>query len=174
MASLIALGACSNTLPNRDPTGERFPTVTGQSLQAKAVTPPTDRGGAPAALLTGYEQKTQFDIDRWLLGLLQAEVDAQLLEVPTIPGLLPTIASGMIDEGMRSGIPEEDWCIVVTLYGSAAEPVAEFTGTTKGRLTRVLVLDSQGHVVWFDDSGYSASKVLAIMRLIDQLNSRRQ
>jgi hypothetical protein len=155
--------------PNRNPIGERFPTVSGQSLEQAPVTLPQDLAGAPAVLLVGYVQKTQFDIDRWLMGLLQAEVDARIVEVPTIPGLVPTIASKWIDDGMRAGIPREDWASVVTLYGGAAKPVAALTGTEFPQRTRVLVLDATGTIVWFDDEGYSARKAMEIGRLVSGL-----
>ena len=171
-ASLLAPG-CSTSVPNRDPTGEAFPDVTGSSLEGDEVALPGDLAGRPAVLLVGYEQRTQFDIDRWFLGLLQADIDARLVEVPTIPGLLPTIASGWIDDGMRSGIPREDWGAVVTLYGGAAEPVVAMTGNERGRLTRVVVLDADGRVVWFDDEGYSARKALEVASVVEALGRRR-
>lgn len=157
---------CSSTIPARDPTGEPFPSVVGESLAQVEVRLPSEYAGAPAVLLVGYLQETQFDIDRWLMGLLQAGVAAPLVEIPTIPGLLPSFASGWIDDGMRSGIPEEDWGAVVTLYGKAAKPVAELTGTERGRNARVLVLDAAGEVIWFHDRGYSAGLALAVAELV--------
>ena len=165
-AAIVILSGCSGPIPNRDPTGELFPTVVGESLREERVELPTDLAGETVVLLVGYEQDAQFDIDRWLMGILQAEVDANLLEVPTIPGLMATMASGFIDDGMRGGIPVEDWSLVVTLYGSSAQPVAEFTGTTNGQLARVLVLDETGRVTWFDDKGYSARKALDLARFV--------
>ncbi len=168
MPALLLTNGCSSTIANRNPTGERFPSVRGQSLERVATELPESLAGSPAVLLIGYKQETQFDIDRWLMGLMQAGVDAQLLELPTIPGLAPTIASGWIDNGMRSGIPQEDWGAVVTLYGKAAKPVAELTGTENGRLTRVVVLDANGEIIWFDDSGYSVSKAMQVADLVSQ------
>lgn len=155
--------------PNRDPIGEIFPTVVGQSLEAVRTEIPADFAGTPAVLLVGYEQEAQFDLDRWLMGLIQAEVDARLVEIPTIPALVPSLISGWIDDGMRSGIPREDWGSVVTLYGRGAEPVARLTGTERGRLARVLVLDMDGKIVWFDDRGFSAKKALAVADLVSTL-----
>ena len=160
------LAGCDATLPNRDPTGEVFPTVSGESLSEEPAELPSELAGEPAILLIGYKQEAQFDIDRWLMGILQAEIGVRVLEVPTIPGLVAKMASGYIDGGMRGGIPAEDWSIVVTLYGDAAKPVAEFTGTTNGQIARVLVLDSDGRVAWFDDKGYSPKKALALAGFI--------
>ena len=145
---------CSTTYPRRNPTGEVFPTVTGASLDGTDVTFPEVGAGEPLLLLVGYDQDSQFDIDRWLYGLIDAEVDVRFYEVPTIPGLIPRMLSGMIDGGMRRGIPSEDWGGVVTLYGDAS-PVAKFTGNKDGLTGRVLLLDGEGKVVFFHDRGYS-------------------
>ena len=153
---------CASTIPNRDPSRESFPAVTGTSLLGEDVALPASLAGQPSILLVGYLQGAQFDLDRWLMGLIQADLEIPILEVPTIPALVPTMISGWIDDGMRSGIPEEDWGSVVTLYGSAAAPVAELTGTEFGRQARVLLLDSEGRVDWFHDRGYSASKALEL------------
>ncbi len=162
----LGLRGCSKTYPNRNPIGSVFPTVAGQSLEKQRIELPADYAGEPLVLLVGYKQRTQFDIDRWVMGLMQAGVEARMVELPTIPGLVPSMASGWIDDGMRSGIPREDWAAVVTLYGKAAGPVAEFTGTERGQLTRIIVLDAQGKVVWFDDEGYSARKALEVAALL--------
>ncbi len=164
--ALLITNGCSSTIANRNPTGERFPSVRGESLERVATELPESLAGEPAVLLIGYKQGAQFDIDRWLMGLMQAGVDAQLLELPTIPGLAPTIASNWIDDGMRSGIPQEDWGLVVTLYGKSAKPVAELTGTENGRLTRVVVLDADGEIIWFDDTGYSVTKAMQVADLV--------
>lgn len=169
VALLMLVAGCSSSLPNRDPRGEAFPLVVGQSLEKQRIELPTAFAGTPVVILIGYRQNAQFDIDRWLMGLVQAGLGARVVEVPAIPGLLPTMASGWIDDGMRSGIPREDWAAVITLYGEAARPVAEFTGTTNGRLARVVVIDGTGQVVWFDDTGYSVRKALEVAELIGEL-----
>ena len=40
-------------------------------------------------LLIGYTQFSQFDLDRWILGLTQLNVNAEVVEVPTIPESSP-------------------------------------------------------------------------------------
>ncbi len=158
----INLIACQSSIPNRIPVGEIFPTAQGETLEERQLRLPADLKGKPAVLLVGYAQDAQFDADRWLYGLLQADLQVQLYELPTIPGLFPRAISGTIDSGMRSGIPREDWAVVATLYGSDAERVAEFTGTQKPRNIRVLLLDEAGRVRWFHDRGFSASKLIEL------------
>ncbi|QDU66586.1 hypothetical protein [Engelhardtia mirabilis] len=155
LLGLLTVTSCSSPLPRRDPTGELFPAAVGKSLEGEEVALPNDLLGEPALLLVGYVQDAQFDIDRWLLGLIQAQVAVRTVEVPTVRGLVPGLLSGTIDEGMRGGIPERFWGDVVTVYGDAAE-IARFTGTEGPRNARVLLLDAQGRVTWFHDQGYAA------------------
>ena len=162
IAAAAFLPSCSSPVPNRDPIGDLFPTVTGESLEQRPITLPDEVAGGPAILLVGYLQEAQFDADRWLYGLLNADIPARILEVPTIPGLVPSAISGTIDEGMRSGIPSEDWSSVVTLYGDDASQVRALTGDENGRNMRVLLLDREGRVRWFHDRGFSAGKLIEL------------
>lgn len=165
-ALLLTLAACSSPLPNRQPVGETFPAVQGKSLTGDPIALPPKE---PAVLLVGYLQEAQFDADRWLYGLLQAQPPVRILEVPTIPGLFPSLFAGKIDEGMRQGIPSEDWASVVTVYGDPAQPIARLTGTERGQNIRVLLLDADGQIRWFHDRGFSAGKLIELEAAIAAL-----
>lgn len=158
----LLLAACSSPLTNRDPVGEPFPSVRGESLEGTAMALPEELAGAPAVLIVGYLQDAQFDADRWLFGLLQSGTTLRILEVPAVRGWVPRMISGKIDQGMRDGIPAEDWGSVVTVYGDA-DKVAQFTGTELGNNVRVFLLDARGEVVWFHDRGYSAGVLLELL-----------
>ena len=165
---LTLLTACSTTWPRRDPTGEVFPTVAGTSLADQPVTFPDVGRGAPLLLLIGYEQNTQFDLDRWIQALDMAGAKVRAFELPTIPGLVPRMVSGFIDGGMRRGIPQEDWIAVVTLYGDAGK-VAAFTGNDDGLPGRIVLLDRDGRVVFFHDRGYSLGALQRLQRTVAEL-----
>lgn len=166
------LPGCASTVANVDPTGTAFPRVRGETLSGEARTLPDDLAGRPAVLLVGYVQRAQFDLDRWLVALAQARTPAQVVEVPTIDGLVPTAISGWIDSGMRSGIPSEDWGSVITVYGEQAAAIVERTGNTEPRNARVFLLDAKGAVAWFHDRGFSASKLLELDALARSLAPR--
>lgn len=153
VGGFLAAG-CRSTYDRRDPTGETFPAVRGNALDGRGVEIPAAFAGRPVLLLIGYEQNTQFDLDRWLLGLAQAGVSVATYEVPTIPGLVPGLFSGYIDGGMRRGIPEEDWGGVVTVYGDG-DAIARFTGNADGLPGRIVLLDANGSVAFFHDRGFS-------------------
>ncbi len=157
---LLAAAACASTVPNRDPTGEAFPRVEGEALDRTARVVPDDLK-KPAVVLVGYVQDAQFDIDRWLLGLVQLGTPVDLAELPTIRGFVPSLIAPRIDEGMRSGIPSEDWGSVVTIYDDA-DRIVEFTGNEKPRNARVLLIGEDGTVAWFFDRGYSVSALKSL------------
>lgn len=169
--ALLGLAACASTLPNRDPRGERFPSLRARTLASNETRLPDDLRGAPAILLVGYVMDAQFDIDRWLLGLLQVENPVRRLELPTIDGMLPGLFAGAIDAGMRGGIPSEDWAAVATVYGSDAARVVRFTGEERPRNARVLLLDAEGRVRWFHDRGFAPAALLDLDRLARELAS---
>lgn len=166
---LFVFSTGCSTLPNRETVGERFPSVTAETLEGRELKLPEALAGAPAILLVGYVQETQFDIDRWLIGLMQVESPIHRVEVPTIPGLLPGLFAGKIDDGMRSGIPTEDWAAVATVYKGDASLIAEFTGQVTPRNARVLLLDAQGQVRWFHDRGFSPAKLFELDRMARSL-----
>lgn len=171
LAFALAVGSmlgCSTSIENRDPVGESFPRVTGNALSGESVLLPDAFAGSPVVLLVGYVQDAQFDLDRWLLGLVQLDSEVARVEVPTIDGLLPGMAAGFIDEGMRGGIPREDWASVVTVYDEA-DAIVRFTGEERPRNGRILLLDGDGIVRWFHDRGDSAGKVAELDALAREL-----
>ena len=167
---LIAVAGCSKPIPRVDPTGKLFPEVQGTRLSGEEVVLPKELSGQATVALVGYVQEAQFDIDRWILGLLQMKTPTLIVEVPTIQGLVPSMIRGRIDGGMRKGIPQEDWNIVITVYEDA-EKIAKFTGTENPNNARVFLLDTSGSVRWFADRGYSASQVMELDKVVRQLES---
>lgn len=153
---ILLTSACSTTYSNQAITGKAFPVVSGKSLENNTLNIPADFEGKPTLLLVGYKQNSQFDIDRWLIGLDMTETTIDVYELPTIQGLFPQMFSTMIDNGMRKGIPKELWKGVVTIYEDG-EKVQAFTGNEKPNNARVVLLDKNGIVVYFHDDGFSVA-----------------
>lgn len=159
---------CTATYERRDPTGEPFPTVQGIALDETAWRLPDDLDDEPALLLLGYEMEAQFDLDRWLLGIFDAGVDLPVYEVPTIVGMIPGWISGTINEGMRGGIPPDDWAQVITVYRDAPL-LAAFTGNAGPANGRILLLDGASKVRFFHDEGYSVGALDSLRKSIEGL-----
>lgn len=166
---MVALVGCSRTVSTPpDITNRAFPQVRGSTLQDVEVTIPDSFRGKPTVLLVGYLQKAQFDIDRWILGILQADVKAQIVEVPTIAGMMPQMVQGFINNGMRSGIPKSDWASVVTVYEDASK-IIDAIGNERPQSAHVILLNKDGQIVWTSNIGYSATQVLELKRLVEDL-----
>jgi hypothetical protein len=161
------LSGCGTTYPNRSIVGEQFPSVRGKSLSGDEITFPDHFKGKKVILVIGYVQETQFDVDRWGIGFFTADLALPpIYEVPTIPGLLPSLFKESIDKGMRSGIPKESWKDVVTVYGSDGGKIAQWTGTEVPRNCRVILLDENGVVLWSHDKGYGLPPLKALLDVL--------
>ena len=158
---------CATTYTNKNPLGEKFPSVSGESLEKEEIKMPEYFKDSKVILLLGYKQDSQFDIDRWLIGLDQTNTTLKTYEIPTIQGLFPRMFSTFIDEGMRRGIPKELWGGVITVYSDGAE-LQEFTGNENPNNARVLLLDEDGKVIYFFDRGFS---VFALNELREKINN---
>ena len=162
----LLIAGCSTTYPNKDITGQQFPEVVGQSLEEKSVTIPNDFKGQVNLLLIGYVQNSQFDIDRWLIGLDITSTKVDVYELPTIQGLFPRMFSTYIDNGMRAGIPKPLWKGVITIYQDG-DKVQAFTGNINGNNTRVVLIDKAGKVLYFYDQGFSVDALNELRKLIN-------
>jgi hypothetical protein len=159
---------CSSTFPNREIGGEVFPAVEGSTLNGTEVAIPSAFKGKKVILVIGYDMKTQFDIDRWGIGFFTAKLDLPpVYELPTIPGLIPSLLKGRIDGGMRKGIPQESWQDVITIYGDDGEELAKWTGTENPRNARIILVDEAGTVVWFHDRGYGLPPLQELLSVLE-------
>ena len=170
LLSLSILACSRQVLTPKDITNKAFPQVRGKSLSSEVITIPDSYSGKPTVLLIGYLQKAQFDIDRWILGILQADIEVQIVEVPTIAGMMPQMVQGFIDNGMRSGIPKNDWASVVTVYEDASK-VIEAIGNERPQSAHVVLLNQTGKIVWTSNLGYSALQVLELKKLIQKIST---
>lgn len=165
LLTVLLFVGCSTTYTNRNPVGEMFPTVSGESLEKIEIEMPQYFNGSKTILLLGFKQDSQFDIDRWLIGLDQTKTKAKVYELPTIQGLFPRMFSTFIDNGMRKGIPKELWGGVITIYRDG-DIIQEYTGNENPNNARVLIIDENGMVIYFYDRGFSVSALNNVNTLI--------
>ncbi|MBU3001975.1 hypothetical protein [Paraglaciecola arctica] len=151
---MFASGCANYDYPSEVTIGDSMVAVTGESLEGQQVAIPQDFEGQETLLLFGYKQDSQFDIDRWLIGLDMTQTQVAAYEIPTIQGMLPRMFSGFIDSGMRKGIPKQLWKGVVTVYADG-DKVQRFTGNQNPNNARVMLLNKTGAIVYFYDQGFS-------------------
>jgi hypothetical protein len=157
---------CSTQYKNQSLVGKSFPSVSGQSLEEETVNIPDDFNKKFTLLLVGYKQNSQFDIDRWLIGLDMTKTKVDAYEIPTIQGLFPRMFSTVIDNGMRKGIPKELWKGVITVYEDG-EKVQAFTGNEDPNNARVILLNKEGTILYFYDDGFSVSALNQLRDILD-------
>jgi hypothetical protein len=166
IAFVLVLSACANYDYQRQLSlGDTMPEATGQSLEGELIVIPKDFTGEKTLLLFGYVQDSQFDIDRWLIGLDMTETPVPVYEIPTIQGMAPRMFSTFIDNGMRKGIPKELWKGVVTVYEDG-DMIQRFTGNINPNNARVMLLDAQGKILYFYDRGFSVAALKDVRALV--------
>ena len=171
LAACILIAACGTKVPTPANVQQSlFPEVRGKNLKGETIAIPEHFKGKPTLVLVGYTQMAQFDIDRWILGALQAEVKAGIVEIPTITSMMPQMVQGFIDNGMRKGIPQTDWASVVTIYEDAPKIIAAL-GNDRPQSAYVVLLDKDGRITWSTNAGYSPGKVLELKKIAAGLPS---
>ena len=122
--------------------------------------------GCKALLLFGFIHKSQFDIDRWLIGFDMTQTKVDVYKIPTLKGMFPEMFSTFIDDAMREGIPKEIWKGVVTVYGDC-DDVQRFTGNQKPKNARGMLLDENGVILHFYDRGFSVDALNDVRAKLD-------
>ena len=163
---ILLVSSCSTNYKNQAVLGEVFPSVKGESLNKKSWLIPQDFAGTNILLLVGYKQDSQFDIDRWLIGIDMKKIDIKVYELPTIQGMFPRMFKTQINNGMRKGIPNPLWGAVITIY-SDGNRVQEFTGNEKPNNARVILLDKKGTIQYFYDRGFSVQALNELQKAIN-------
>ncbi len=171
LISLLGLAACSSyDYPPQLKIDESLVRFSGESLAGELVTLPDDLEGKPALLLFGFVHKSQFDIDRWLIGLDMTSTEIDIYEIPAIKNPFARLVSNNIDDSMREGIPRELWSIVITVYKDG-DMVQKFTGNRAPKNARVVLIDGEGRVKHFYNRGFSVDALNALRNSITKIKS---
>ncbi|WP_339724468.1 hypothetical protein [uncultured Paraglaciecola sp.] len=165
---MMFFSSCANyDYPSQVTIGDTMVAARGESLEGQTVVIPKDFIGQNTLLLFGYKQDSQFDIDRWLIGLDMTQTPVAAYEIPTIQGMLPRMFSGFIDSGMRKGIPKQLWKGVVTVYADG-DKVQRFTGNQNPNNARVMLLNKDGIIVYFYDQGFSVEALNEVRQALEE------
>jgi hypothetical protein len=161
--ALIFLSGCASyNYPAQVKLGEPMIDIQGESLAGEPKQIPTDFNGQPTLLLFGYVHKSQFDIDRWLIGLNMRQADVVIYEIPAIKNIIGRMFSTRFDDAMREGIPKDLWREVITVYKDG-DKTQKYTGNLSPKNARVMLLDAQGNVVHFYDEGFSVAALNGVL-----------
>jgi hypothetical protein len=164
--TLSLSGCASYEYPAQAKVGDKMIAVSGETLDGTVVNIPRDFAHNKTLLLLGFVHKSQFDIDRWLIGLDMTQTQVDVYEIPTLKGMVPQMFSTLIDDAMREGIPPHIWKAVVTVYGDG-EVLQRYTGNQKPKNARVILLDETGTIMHFYDRGFSVDALNALRAALE-------
>lgn len=167
IALSLSLIACSTHYPNNNILGQQMINVRGENLNDNPINLPKDLLENQLLMLIGYKQESQFDIDRWLIGLDMTHTKISVVEIPAIQGFFPRLIKNTINDGMRKGIPEELWKIVITVYEDG-EKLLKFTGNDNPNNARVILINNQNKVSFFYDRGFSVNALNQLKAMIKE------
>jgi hypothetical protein len=144
ISTIVALTAI---LPGLASSGERrLPTVVAKDLNERPFTFPIDASGTPSIGVFAYRGAEQAEATRimtMVARLSAANPGISVREFPVIS--VPRIAQGVINNGMRSGIPSvQTRSQVITLYVPNMEVWRRATGFTNPRGVYVAIITPAG------------------------------
>ncbi|MGA2382630.1 MAG: hypothetical protein ABSG61_04265 [Gemmatimonadales bacterium] len=158
----VPLFAVSNLLAQTEArmpdSTTHFPAVTGRSLTGRTYHLPGDFEGARNLVLVAFKRHQQEDVDTWtphLRPLAAGDSGLRVYELPTL-GRGYRLMRGMIDGGMRRGIPDSAVrAATITLYINKT-PFRDTLGITDESRIHVLLVDRSGRILWRAEGRYTA------------------
>ena len=143
---------------------KKFPTVTGDNLNGKAVQIPSQLKGEFNVLLVPFQMWQQDLVNSWvpfLEHLMQENPDFDFYELPTIRKM-NFLARRIIDGGMRGGIPSRDTrARTVTLYIDKT-PFKASLGISAENTLYLYLVNRQGTILWDETGEMSDEKATSL------------
>lgn len=144
--------------------GSPLPSVHGHDLERAEVSLPSHAHGKVALVVFAFARAAQAQIATWITPFERELCPIKgftYYEVPMISGMWGRMFSGMIDAGMRAGIPPEQHRHVVTYYGDFST-YASLLAMDDPSLCYPFLLDTEGIVRW-RSQGFATPDGLADM-----------
>jgi len=137
--------------------GKKFPKIKGRALSGKKMILPNDVEGEAILVGVAFKREAQEMLDSWANYFdILCEGKRDIYELPIIESSLWKIFSGLIDRGMKSGIPQEMHDNVITHYGNASDLKKKLEIVDED-LGYVFLLDKEGKIL-FKGEGYPDKK----------------
>ncbi len=161
---LLMLASCrsSPVIAGGDGARLRFPSVSGSNLLKEPVRLPDDLAGSPALVLVAFKQRQQLEVNTWLANEDRIEKlipGVQIIETPTISSARWGLLAWWIDNGMRSGIQDEQARRrTVTLYTNV-RAFREALGLETDQTPYAVLLDPGGNVLAIEAGAFDEQKL---------------
>ena len=148
-----------------------FPELKAQTLARQNIVFPKDVMGKPTVICVAFVGNAQSLIDTWAVPILAKYPNQEVnyYEIPMINAAWG-VMSGMIDGGMRSGVPKELHKNVATYYGSLSGYKNELMMPDK-KSCYVFLLDKTGIIQYVNEYSSTPEKLADLYTAIDKVNS---
>ena len=147
-----------------------FPQVTGENLAGRPFALPREFEGDINLVVVAFKRQQQQDVDTWmpfLKTLARRRPAVRVYEIPTL-GRGYRFMRGIIDGGMRSGIPDSATrAATITLYIDKA-PFKRSLALNDEDHIYVLLVDRSGHVHARAAGRYEPAAAAALEREFDR------
>ncbi len=151
-----------------------FPQVNGSSLARHKFSLPADFEGELNIVVIAFKRKQQEDVDTWMPHLRPLTADyrgLRVYELPVLPRSL-TIMRGVIDGGMRGGIPDSTVrAATITLYINKTPFKKALAITTEDHITVVLV-DRAGTIHWRAAGVFNEAALVELTQKLAAITNR--
>jgi hypothetical protein len=147
--------------------GKAFPSLIAETLTGKIINFPKDTKGKATIICIAFSDKAQPIADEWTKAIIakQPEKDFNYFEIPMLKKGLK-IMRGMIDGGMRKGIPKNLHNNVATYYGTLTDYKAKLIMPNDDNVY-LFMLDSEGKIVVSFEGNMTVEKLAQIFNSIN-------
>lgn len=160
LAWLVLFGAAAcNIVPSRVPLGETFPAGVARALDGGEVRFPDAFAEDPLLVAIAYTDEADLDAERWIAESRRRGETIRSVRMHVTPGTAGILLSPFIDAGERGRTGETGPTAVLTAYGDLADRIATQTGMGKAEFARVLLVRTDGTIVWFCDTGFAPERL---------------
>ena len=152
--------------------GTKFPDLTVERLNREEITLPNALTQEANILILVFERGSQFKVDSWAEFIIsdhEAKPEVSYHEIPMISSFFK-LASGWIDNGMRSGINPKLHDNVATFYGDR-DPYFEGLQMSDKSSVYVFILDKEGIIRYREEGMVTAQKRQEFEEVLFQLTS---
>jgi ATP10 protein len=158
-----------NTTMQQEIIGSPFPSITVKTLAKEEMNLPNATLGKPTVLCVVFEQNSQAKVDTWTTAILEnyKNDSVNYLEIPMISAGYKWV-SNFIDNGMRSGVPQNLHTHVATYYGKLDSYKQQLKMTDKNSCY-LFLLDKQGIVQHIDSSVANEQKLNTLFTQINKI-----
>ena len=153
----------SNMNPEDPVIAMAFPKLEAKTLSGEKIVYPDSVKGKVTLLVLAFERQTQDKVDSWLgpfMGQFAEEDRARFYEIPMLAGKWKLL-SGIIDGGMRRGVPGDRHDHVSTFYGDVDRYCEQLQIGDKSD-GYVFLLDRDGVIRWRSNGWATEEKLQAL------------